>query len=384
MTAKQCTLKASFNISGVGLHTGVTVNMKVKPAAVNHGIKFIRTDLPDHPVIPADINTVQSTQRGTTIGRGDVSVATVEHILSALAGFQVDNALIEIDGPEVPILDGSAKTFYNECEKVGRTVQEEERSYFEIQEPILYTDEQSGAEYMALPADQLEITCLIDFNSPYLGQQYATLTEIEDYGKQIAGCRTFVFLHEIEGLIDQGLIKGGDLENAIVIADRIMTDSELERVANKLGRQVVHVEKEGVLNTTELQFKNEPARHKLLDVLGDLSLLGISIKGKIVARKPGHGPNVAFTKVLKKKLVEQRKLRGKPNYDPDETPIYDINQIHGFLPHRHPFLLVDKIIELSKTHVVGVKNITFDQWFFPGHFPGNPIFPGVLQIEALA
>ncbi|MCB0601067.1 MAG: bifunctional UDP-3-O-[3-hydroxymyristoyl] N-acetylglucosamine deacetylase/3-hydroxyacyl-ACP dehydratase [Saprospiraceae bacterium] len=384
MTAKQCTLKDSFTLRGVGLHTGVSVTMKVMPAAVNHGVKFQRIDLPDRPVVPADINMVQTTQRGTTIGRGDASIATVEHILSALAGFQVDNALIEIDGPEVPILDGSARTFYAECEKAGKVAQDAERAYFEIQEPILYTDEQSGAEYMALPADQLEITCLIDFNSPYLGQQYATLTDIEDYGKQIASCRTFVFLHEIEGLIDQGLIKGGDLDNAIVIADRIMTDSELERVARKLGKSVVHVEKEGVLNTTELQFKNEPARHKLLDVLGDLSLLGTPIKGKIVARKPGHGPNVAFTRVLKKKLVEQRKLRGKPNYDPDETPVYDINQIHNFLPHRHPFLLVDKIIELSPQHVVGIKNITYDQWFFPGHFPNNPIFPGVLQIEALA
>jgi UDP-3-O-[3-hydroxymyristoyl] N-acetylglucosamine deacetylase/3-hydroxyacyl-[acyl-carrier-protein] dehydratase len=382
---KQHTIKESVSVYGVGLHTGRPATLTFHPAPVNHGFRFRRIDLEGQPVIPADINYVTSTNRGTTLSLGkEVSVATVEHTLAALVGLGIDNALIDLDGPEAPILDGSSAHFSELLTQAGVVEQDAEREYLIIREPVTYTDEDTGSELIALPADHFEVTALIDFNSPVLGQQFAALDDIRSFKEEIAPARTFVFVHELEQLIEQGLIKGGDLDNAIVIADRIFGAEELERLAHKLGKRAITIDREGVLNTTELRFKNEPARHKLLDVIGDLALLGVPIKGKIVARKPGHSVNRAFTRLLKKQLLEQRKLKGRPHYDPDAPPVLDHAAILRKLPHRFPFLLVDKIIELSDEHVVGVKCVTFNEPFFPGHFPGNPIMPGVLQIEAMA
>jgi len=381
---KQKTLARSFSLEGVGLHTGKAVIIEFEPAEVNHGIRFMRVDMEDQPVLIADVMQVVSTNRGTTIRNGEAQISTVEHVLSALTGTGVDNVLIKVNGPEIPIMDGSASHFVEGILRAGIVDQHLDREYFEIMEPISFRDEVTGTELLALPGDKFEITAMIDFNSPILGHQYASLHNIEDYATQIAPCRTFVFINELEVLFDQNLIKGGDLDNAVVIADRLMEQDELDRLAKKLGKQSIKVEKTGILNTTSLKYENEPARHKLLDVIGDLTLLGKPIKGKIVARKPGHTANIEFTKLLKKKLVEQRKLKGRPKVDPDQPPIFDIEGIRKLLPHRYPFLLVDKIIEMTDNYIVGVKNITFNEPFFQGHFPGNSIFPGVLQIEALA
>lgn len=381
---KQHTIKESVTVKGVGLHTGKKVIMTFRPAPVNHGYKFQRIDLEEKPIINADVNRVISTNRGTTLRSSGAQVSTVEHALSALSGMQIDNVLMEIDGPEVPILDGSAAEFVKALQKAGLKEQEAEREFFEVEEPISFHDEVTGTELMALPADDFEVTTMIDFNSPVLGQQYASLKDINDYPEEIAKCRTFVFLHELEHLFNQNLIKGGDLSNAIVIVDREVDQEKLDDLAKKLDKPSVMVDQEGILNTVKLHFKNEPARHKLLDVMGDISLLGKPIKGKIVATKPGHTANVEFTKILKKHYQEQRKLRGKPKYDPDIEPLFDTVRISEWLPHRYPFLLIDKIIELSDSHVVGVKNVTFNEFYFQGHFPNNPVMPGVLQIEAMA
>lgn len=381
---KQKTLARSFKQEGVGLHTGKSVIIEFEPAEVNHGIRFMRVDMKDQPVLTADVTQVVSTNRGTTIRNGEAQISTVEHVLSALTGTGVDNVLIKVDGPEIPIMDGSAMHFVEGILDAGILEQDADREYFEIEEPISFRDEVTGTELLALPGDKFEITAMIDFNSQILGHQYASLQNLDEYATQIAPCRTFVFIRELEQLFDQNLIKGGDLENAVVIADRLMDQDELDRLAKKLGKQSIKVEKTGILNTTSLKFENEPARHKLLDIIGDLTLLGRPIKGKIVARKPGHTANIEFTKLLKRKLVEQRKLKGRPRIDPDQPPIYDVKEIQRMLPHRYPFLLVDKIVEMTETYIVGVKNITFNEPLFTGHFPGNSIFPGVLQVEALA
>ncbi len=381
---KQQTIKDAVVIDGIGLHTGRQVRMTLKPAPVDFGFKFQRTDLEGMPIIAADVNKVVSTNRGTTLKSDEAQVSTVEHALSAFIGLGLDNILIEIDGPEVPIMDGSAMPFIHAIERVGIIEQNAQREYFEILEPISYKDEVTGTELLALPANDFSVTVMIDFKSPVLSHQYASLEHTPQYKDEIAPCRTFVFLHELEQLLGQGLIKGGDLENAVVIVDRLMSQDELDILAKKLGKPSVKVEREGVLNTTQLRFNNEPARHKLLDVMGDLALVGKHIKGRIVATKPGHMANVAFAKILKKQYMESRKLQGIPKYDSSTKTIMDINQISKKLPHRFPFLLVDKVIELTPTVVVGVKNITMNEWMFQGHFPNNPVFPGVLQVEAMA
>ena len=381
---KQRTFKDTITLSGVGLHSGQMVNLTLHPAEAGYGIRFRRVDLQQTPVIKADVNNVTTTTRGTTIGQGKASVSTIEHLMAALFGLGIDNALVDIDGPEVPILDGSALAFVKKINETGIVELKADKEVYEIKEPLRYKDPNTGAELVALPSEQLELTTLIDFNSKVLGQQYACLDCLDDFSSQIAPCRTFVFLHELEYLVDNGLIKGGDLSNAIVIVDRLMSEDELEKLAAKLNRPSVKIEQEGILNTTELLFSNEPARHKLLDVLGDLALTGHYFKGKIVSSKPGHTANIQFARMLKKAFMEQKKNKDVPVYDPNAEPIYTSSEIAGFLPHRYPFLLVDKIIELGEKHVVGVKNVTFNEGFFQGHFPGNPIFPGVLQLEALA
>ena len=381
---KQCTIEKSVSIAGVGLHTGAQVKLVFHPAPENHGYKFKRVDLEGQPVIPADVNQVVSTNRGTTLKSAAASISTTEHVLSALFGLGIDNVMMEVDGPEIPIMDGSALPFVKLLETAGVLEQEEEREYFEITEPLTYRDEATGAELMVVPASDFEVISMIDFNSAFLGQQYASFCSDTNYITDIAPCRTFVFLHELELLYENNLIKGGDLNNAIVIADRPVSQESLDALAAKMGVERVTVNKEGVLNTVDLKFKNEPARHKLLDIIGDVSLLGKRIKGRIVATRPGHTVNVEFTRLLKRKYQEQRKLKGKPVYNPDEAPLFNTVTVAEWLPHRYPFLLIDKIIELSPSHVVGVKNVSFNESFFQGHFPGNPVMPGVLQIEAMA
>lgn len=381
---KQCTIKASVNIQGVGLHTGHAVNLTFLPAPVDHGIKFQRTDLPDQPIINADVNRVVSTERSTTLGLKDATVSTVEHVMSALYGLQIDNVLITIDGPEMPIMDGSAHPFVEALMACELEEQAENKEYFIIEEPISYRDEKTGSEMVALPHDGYEVVCMIDFDSPVLGQQYATLRKWEDYPSEIAPCRTFVFLHELEQLFEHNLIKGGDLNNAIVIADYSVPQDRLDRLAKKLNRESVAVNKAGILNTIDLKFHNEPARHKLLDVMGDLALVGAPIKGRILATKPGHGVNTEFAKLLRKAYQEQRRLKGKPVYDPNKPPVYDLRQIEAIMPHRHPFLLIDKIIHMEGNIIVGLKNVTFNEHHMQGHFPGNPVMPGVLLIECMA
>lgn len=380
----QKTIEKSVSIEGIGLHTGASVKMTFSPAVANHGIRFRRMDMPDQPSILADVSKVRSTNRSTTLAQGDATVSTIEHVLSALSGLGVDNVLVEIDGPEIPILDGSAQPFVKLMQEAGIQGMEEEREYFEIDEPFTFTHEPTGSEFIALPSSCQELTVMIDFQSEVLGQQYAHLGSLDDFQVEISPARTFVFLRELEKLSSQDLIKGGDLANAIVIVDRLINQGELDELSRKLKKPKIKVDKEGILNNVELRFVNEPARHKLLDLMGDLTLVGMPVRGKIIARKPGHAANVAFAQVLKEKLRQRKRLKGKPKYDPDVEPILNVEQIKAMLPHRFPFLLVDKIIELSATRVVGIKNITYQEHVFQGHFPNNPIFPGVKIVEALA
>ncbi|MEN9319820.1 MAG: hypothetical protein RIQ51_409 [Bacteroidota bacterium] len=381
---KQHTLCASVSISGTGLHTGILVDMTLHPANPGFGIQFQRVDLPNQPVIKADCDLVTDTSRGTTLQVGDAKVSTVEHILAALVGLGVDNALIELNGPEIPIMDGSSAPFIEAIEKIGVLEQDAAKAWYSIDENIFHYDEDKRVEMVALPALDYQITTLIDFNSPVLGTQHAALKTIKDFKSEIAPCRTFCFLHELETLLEHDLIKGGDINNAIVVVDKPVTNEEMGRLAKIFKRDKIEVKSEGYLNNLELRFPNEPARHKLLDVVGDLALIGYPIKARIIANRPGHSSNVEFAKKIKQYIKKNKNMKDVPVYDPSATPVYSLEQIEKTLPHRHPFLLVDKIIELTDTSIVGVKNVTFNEWFFPGHFPGNPVMPGVLQIEALA
>lgn len=381
---KQHTLSQSISISGTGLHTGILVDMTLHPANPGFGIQFQRVDLPNQPVIKADCDLVTDTSRGTTLQVGEAKVSTVEHILAALVGLGVDNLLIELNGPEIPIMDGSSAPFIEAIEKVGVLEQDAAKAWYSIDENIFHYDEDKRVEMVALPALDYQITTLIDFNSPVLGTQHAALKTIKDFKSEIGPCRTFCFLHELETLLDHDLIKGGDINNAIVVVDKPVTDEEMGRLAKVFKRDKIEVKSEGYLNNLELRFPNEPARHKLLDVVGDLALIGYPIKARIIANRPGHSSNVEFAKKIKQYIKKNKNIKDVPVYDPCATPVYTLEQIEKTLPHRHPFLLVDKIIELTDTSIVGVKNVTFNEWFFPGHFPGNPVMPGVLQIEALA
>ena len=371
-------------MSGLGLHTGSKVNLTFKPASENHGILFKRTDLEDSPEIEADVSYVVDTSRGTTLEKRGVRVHTVEHVLSALAGLEIDNMVIEIDGPETPIMDGSAKFFMEALLEAEVIDQDAEKDYFVVDSVISYTDPDQKIEILAIPSRKFKLSVMIDFETKVLSTQNANLNNIEQFKDQIAPCRTFVFLHELEYLLKNDLIKGGDLNNAIVFVNKVVDQEELDRLAGLFNKPKVRVKSEGILNNLDLHFPNEPARHKLLDVIGDLSLAGKPIKGHIIASRPGHAANVEFAKLLKKLIVKSSTVEKIPEYDPNKKPVYDINGIMKFLPHRPPFLFVDKIIEMSDQHVVGMKNVTMNESFFVGHFPNEPVMPGVLQIEAMA
>ena len=382
MTTKQRTLKDSFSISGKGLHTGLKITATFLPAPENHGFKLQRIDLEGQPIIDALAENVVETSRGTVLAKGDARVSTVEHAMSALFCAEIDNCLIQVDAPELPILDGSARLVADEIERVGIEEQKAAKDFYIIKSKIEVTDEATGSSIIVLPDEEFSINTLISFNSPILSNQFASLENFSDFNREIAGCRTFVFVREVEPLLKNNLIKGGDLDNAIVIYDQKTSQEELDRLADLMNIPHKHVDELGYINNRPLMFDNEPARHKLLDLLGDIALVGRPIKGRIIATRPGHKINNQFACLIRKNI--RRQEMQAPVYDPNKEPVMDVNKIRQLLPHRYPFQLVDKVIEMGKTHIVGVKNVTSNEPFFQGHFPTEPVMPGVLQVEAMA
>jgi UDP-3-O-[3-hydroxymyristoyl] N-acetylglucosamine deacetylase / 3-hydroxyacyl-[acyl-carrier-protein] dehydratase len=380
----QHTLASEIKISGVGIHTGQNVETNLKPSEPNTGIVFKRTDLPGTPSVKADVDNVVDTTRSTTIEANGARVGTIEHLMAALIGNQVDNAMIEINGVEVPILDGSSEPFIEAIQKGGTRKQDAPKIYYTLQHNITFSDEDKKVEMVALPYNDFRINTLIDFNSPVLGTQHAALKHISDFNEEVAPCRTFCFFHELEYLIDHNLIRGGDINNAIVVVDKAVTDEQVKRISKVFKKENVKVNEGGILNNLDLRFPNEPARHKLLDVVGDLALVGIPFKAHIIANRPGHSSNVAFARKIKEHLKKYKHKQLIPQYDPSRPPVYDVHAIEKKLPHRYPFLLIDKVIELTEKQVVAIKNVTYNEHFFQGHFPGNCVMPGVLQVEALA
>ena len=379
---KQNTLAASFSLQGKGLHTGLDIQVTFNPAPENHGYKIKRVDLPEQPIIDAVAENVINTQRGTVIGKKDVVIGTIEHAMAALYASGVDNCLIEVNAPEFPILDGSSRFYTEEIQKVGLQEQNASKDFYIVKHKIEVKDEESGASIMILPDDTFSVNVLISFDSPVLSNQYATMNNVSEFASEIAASRTFVFVREIENLLQHNLIKGGDLDNAIVIYDQKVSQESLDKIADMMNQPHKNVQDLGYINNKPLMFDNEPARHKLLDVIGDIALIGKPIRGRVIATHPGHSINNKLARIIRKDI----KLNDvqAPVYDPNKEPIMDINRIRELLPHRYPFLLVDKIIEIGKNYIVGVKNITVNEPFFQGHFPQEPVMPGVVQIEAMA
>jgi UDP-3-O-[3-hydroxymyristoyl] N-acetylglucosamine deacetylase / 3-hydroxyacyl-[acyl-carrier-protein] dehydratase len=379
----QKTLKNKITLDGVGLHTGIPVKLTFKPAPEDTGYIFIRTDLTPPFEIPADVQYVINTDRGTNLEKDGAKIQTSEHVLAALVGMGVDNCFIELDAAESPIMDGSSKYFVEAIESVGLKTQEKYRDEYIVTELITYKDDKTGSEITLIPSDEFQVTTMVDFETKVLGTQNASLDSISEFKENIAPSRTFSFLHELEMLLENGLIKGGDLNNAIVYVDKPLSESNMDRLKEAFGKDNIAVKPNGILDNLSLHFSNEAARHKLLDVIGDLALVGVPIRGKVFAHKPGHKVNAEFSRKLSQIIKQERRINA-PKIDINSEPLMDVNDIIKMLPHRPPFLLVDKIFEISETHVIGLKNVTMNEPFFVGHFPGAPVMPGVLQIEAMA